>query len=103
MGSGTLSQRYDRASKKQFLRVHLIKYAETTKSNRGTKEVDVAFLEEISSWRKILARNIAIRNQKLNVKELNSAVQNTIDRIIILRICEDRGVLFISSWANGGL
>jgi hypothetical protein len=79
-------------SKEAILKGAFDKYAETTKSKRGTKEVDAAFLEEISSWRENLARNIAIRNQELSVEELNSAVQNTIDRIIFLRICEDRGV-----------
>jgi hypothetical protein len=79
-------------SKDAILKGAFDKYAETTKSKRGTKEVDAAFLEEISSWREDLARNIAIRNQELSVEELNAAVQSTIDRIIFLRICEDRGV-----------
>ena len=39
-----------------------------------------------------MPRNIALRNEKLTVKELNFAVQQTIDRIIFLRICEDRGI-----------
>ena len=40
----------------------------------------------------MLARNIAINNPKLSQRELNFAVQRTIDRIIFLRICEDRGI-----------
>ena len=68
------------------------KYAESTKGKRGTAEVDSAFLKEIEEWRKILARNIALRNPQLSQRELNFAVQRTIDRIIFLRICEDRGV-----------
>jgi type I restriction-modification system DNA methylase subunit len=36
--------------------------------------------------------NIAIRNTSLSIEELNDAVQKTIDRIIFLRICEDRGI-----------
>lgn len=47
------------------------KYAESHKAKRGTAEVDNAFLEEIESWRDILARNIALRNS-LNVRELNA-------------------------------
>ena len=50
------------------------------------------FLAEIECWRDLLAKNIALRNPSLNVRELNYAVQMTIDRIIFLRICEDRGV-----------
>jgi hypothetical protein len=68
------------------------KYAESTYSKRGTAEVDDAFLAEIESWRDMLARNIALRNPGLTQRELNFAVQRTIDRIIFLRICEDRGV-----------
>jgi type I restriction-modification system DNA methylase subunit len=68
------------------------KYAESAKGKKGTTEVDDAFLKEIESWRDQLARNIAIRNPKLSQRELNFAVQKTIDRIIFLRICEDRGI-----------
>ena len=67
------------------------KYA-VSKQRRGTATVDAAFLSEIESWRDALAKNIAVRNQALGVHELNFAVQRTIDRLIFLRICEDRGV-----------
>ncbi len=68
------------------------KYAEGTGKKRGTAEVDKAFLSEIESWRDSLARNIALRNPALTQRELNFTVQKTIDRIIFLRICEDRGI-----------
>ena len=68
------------------------KYAVDKRGKKGTEEVDDAFLKEIESWRDILARNFALRNPKLTVRELNFAVQRTIDRIIFLRICEDRGI-----------
>lgn len=69
------------------------KYAVDTSSRRGTTEVDDAFLQEIEEWRTLLARNIALRNQQvINERQLNYAVQMTIDRIIFLRICEDRGI-----------
>src|SRR6266542_2381951 len=45
---------------------------------KGTAEVDAAFLQEIESWREMLARNIALRNPGLSQRELNFAVQNTI-------------------------
>ncbi len=67
-------------------------YAEGMKTKKGTTEVDDAFLIEIERWRDLLAKNIALRNESLNVRELNYAVQMTIDRIVFLRICEDRGV-----------
>jgi len=68
------------------------KYVESTKRKKGTAEVDTAFLKEIEAWRDVLARNIALRNTQLTTRELNFAVQRTIDRIIFLRICEDRGI-----------
>ncbi len=67
-------------------------YAEGMKARKGTTEVDDAFLAEIERWRELLARNIALRNPQLTMRELNFAVQMTIDRIVFLRICEDRGV-----------
>lgn len=68
------------------------RYVETTKGKKGTAEVDAAFLKEIESWRDSLARNLALRNAGLSQRELNYAVQTLIDRIIFLRMCEDRGI-----------
>lgn len=79
-------------SKEAILKGSFDKYAEKNKLKKGTAEVDEAFLEEIEHWRDLLARNIALRNPSLSQRELNYAVQQTIDRIIFLRICEDRGI-----------
>ena len=68
------------------------KYVADTRVKRGTAEVDDAFLGEIERWRETLARNIARRNPSISQRELNYAVQQTIDRILFLRICEDRGI-----------
>ncbi|MHB9112356.1 MAG: Eco57I restriction-modification methylase domain-containing protein [Thermoleophilia bacterium] len=70
----------------------LDRMATTARSKRGTGEVDKEFLREIEAWRELLARNLALRNPGLSQRELNEAVQVTIDRIIFLRICEDRGI-----------
>ena len=67
-------------------------YAESTRKKRGTSSVDDEFLGEIELWREILARNIALRNKELTIEDLNFAVQQIIDRIVFLRMCEDRGV-----------
>jgi type I restriction-modification system DNA methylase subunit len=79
-------------SKDAILKGSFDKFATTSKGKRGTSEVDDAFLEEIQNWRNLLAHNIALRNANLSQRELNFAVQQTIDRIIFLRICEDRGI-----------
>ncbi len=63
------------------------------KPGTGTTEVDDAFLKDIEEWRTLLARNLALRNPHISgERQLNFAVQMTIDRIIFLRICEDRGI-----------
>jgi hypothetical protein len=80
-------------------------YAETSTGRHGTAEVDDAFLAEIERWRDLLARNIALRNPALSQHDLNYAVQMTIDRLIFLRICEDRGIEFygrLQSLQTGG-
>jgi type I restriction-modification system DNA methylase subunit len=79
-------------SREAVLQGSFDKYAEETRGKKGTAEVDDAFLKEIESWRDLIARNIALRNPALTQRELNFAVQQTIDRIIFLRICEDRGI-----------
>lgn len=68
------------------------KYALSTAGKRGTTPFDTQFLKDLLDWRKILARNIALRNPKLTEHQLNVAVQLTLDRIILLRVCEDRGI-----------
>jgi type I restriction-modification system DNA methylase subunit len=68
------------------------KYVEDTRSKRGTSEVDKEFLKLIDQWREKLARNIALRNHSLPLHQLNFVVQKTIDRIVFLRIAEDRGI-----------
>ncbi len=79
-------------SKEAVLKGAFDRYVEGARKTKGTAEVDSAFLEEIESWRDALARNIALRNPGISVKELNMAVQRTIDRIVFLRIAEDRGI-----------
>lgn len=79
-------------SREAILKGSFDTYAEDAKGKRGTAEVDTAFLQEIEYWREMLARHIAQRNKNLKQRELNYAVQMTIDRIIFLRICEDRGI-----------
>ncbi|MCK4295938.1 MAG: N-6 DNA methylase [Candidatus Marinimicrobia bacterium] len=79
-------------SRDSILKGSFDKYVESKKKKRGTAEVDDAFLSEIESWRDMLARNIALRNSQLENRVLNDVVQKTIDRILFLRICEDRGV-----------
>ena len=60
---------------------------------KGKREpVDESLLKMIEGWREKLATNIALRNKGLDIYLLNSVVQRTIDRILFLRIAEDRGI-----------
>lgn len=90
------AQRWDEIasvfSREAVLKGAFDKYAESGKAKKGTASVDDAFLHEIESWRDTLARNLALRNPDLTQHDLNFAVQRIIDRIIFLRICEDRGI-----------
>lgn len=79
-------------SREAVLKGAFDKFGEGKRPRRGTAAVDEAFLKEIEGWREALAKNIAVRNGKLDVREINFAVQKVIDRIIFLRICEDRGI-----------
>ena len=84
---------YNIFSKDAVLSGKFDNYANNVKHDKkGTSEVDDEFLKEIEHWRLLLARNIALRNQDLSIEDLNYAVQLTIDRIIFLRIAEDRGI-----------
>ncbi len=83
---------YNLLSKESVLKGSFDKFAESERQKRGTAEVDAEFLKEIESWREALAKDIALKNPRLTVPELNFAVQLTIDRIIFLRMCEDRGI-----------
>jgi hypothetical protein len=79
-------------SRDAILKGSFDKFAESKKAKRGTAQVDDAFLGEIENWRADLARNLASRNPQLSQRDLNFSVQRTIDRIVFLRICEDRRI-----------
>ena len=79
-------------SREAILKGSFDRYVEDHRKKRGTSEVDEAFLEEIERCRAVLAKNIALRNDDISVRDLNFAVQKTIDRIVFLRICEDRDI-----------
>jgi len=56
----------------------------------GMEPFDEYFLGQIESWREQLAQDIGQRNAELAQDELNFLVQRLLNRIIFLRICEDR-------------
>jgi hypothetical protein len=68
------------------------KYAAAATKHRGTATVDVSLLETIRRWRTDLSKSLARGNPTLAAEDLNYVVQATIDRIMFLRICEDRQI-----------
>jgi adenine-specific DNA-methyltransferase len=83
---------YNTFSKSSILKGSFDKFIEDNKNKKGTSEVDAELLNLVESWRVELAKNIALRNHALSIYNLNSAVQKIIDRIIFLRIAEDKGM-----------
>ncbi|MCZ2223541.1 MAG: Eco57I restriction-modification methylase domain-containing protein [Chitinophagales bacterium] len=83
---------WDTFSKERVLKGSFDKYISTDKNKKGTSTVDYEFLQSLDKWRVELAINIALRNKNIYEDELNFIVQHTIDRIIFLRIAEDRSV-----------
>jgi len=57
------------------------------------KQVDEVFLDEMTGWREDLAKDIHKRNPGLTAKQLNEVVQRLLDRIVFIRIAEDRHVI----------
>lgn len=78
-------------SREAVLKGSFDKYAASTRGKRGTSDFDDDFLADLESWRDLVARNLALRND-LTQRNLNFAVQRILDRIIFLRIAEDRGI-----------
>lgn len=76
-------------SKDAVLKGEFDRYCET-KKGRGAEPFDDAFLAEIEQWRKSLAGSLA-RHNEIDEGGVNFAVQRIIDRILFLRIAEDRG------------
>lgn len=78
--------------RENILRGSFDRFVQSRKSKAGTSEVDDEFLREIEEWRVILARDAAKNNPELDARALNFVVQRTIDRIVFLRMAEDRGI-----------
>ena len=63
---------------------------------KGVLPVDAAFLRDMENWRSTLAEQLYKQarfiDRELSQRELNQLVQRTIDRIVFLRIAEDRNL-----------
>ena len=71
-------------------------YIDDSKDKKGTGTVDKHILSMIEKWREVLANDISKNNEFLDEFNLTSAVQKLVDRILFLRICEDKQIEQIS-------
>ncbi len=83
---------WDTFSKEKVLKGSFDKFIQENKGKKGTATVDKEFLLSLDKWRTVLAKATSKDNKNLNEDEINFAVQQFIDRIIFLRIAEDRSV-----------
>jgi type I restriction-modification system DNA methylase subunit len=83
---------WDAFSKEKVLKGSFDKFVQSDTGKKGTATVDKEFLNSLDSWRTYLATSISWNNKQLDEDEINFVVQQTIDRIIFLRIAEDRAV-----------
>jgi len=59
---------------------------------KGRLSFDSYFLEQIEKWRLLLAADLIKNNPEITSEELNYLIQVFINRIVFLRICEDRNL-----------
>lgn len=83
---------YDTFSHEAVTKGRFDKFVQSDTNKKGSQTLDKEFVQSLDQWRKYLATNIAGNNKKLDDEEINFAVQQTIDRLIFLRFCEDRAV-----------
>lgn len=53
---------------------------------------DNYFLKQIESWRQSLANDVIANNDGFNNEDINFLIQRLLNRIVFLRICEDREI-----------
>jgi adenine-specific DNA-methyltransferase len=70
----------------------LDKLLPVSRRKRNKEALDRKFFERLTAWREELARVIALDNGDVGVHDLNEAVQRILDRIIFVRVIEDREI-----------
>ncbi len=83
---------WDTFSKEKVLKGSFDKFVAGNAHKKGTTTVDKEFIQSLDHWRTLIAIDICKHNKNLDEDEINFAVQQTIDRLIFLRIAEDRSV-----------
>ncbi len=81
---------YEQLSRESVYSGRFDKVFDVEREIEGTQPFDDYFLRQIEGWREALAKDLATRNPSLAQDTLNFLVQRLINRIVFLRICEDR-------------
>jgi type I restriction-modification system DNA methylase subunit/predicted type IV restriction endonuclease len=80
-------------ARENVLRGSLPAYQVRTQTDKSfSKPVDKQFLEDLERWRTRLAAAILRDNPDIAIDDLVFVVQATINRIVFLRVCEDRHI-----------
>ncbi len=83
---------YDTFSREAVVKGRFDKFVKSDTYKKGSQTLDKYFVETLNGWRTYIATSIARNNLQLTEDDINFVVQLTIDRLIFLRFCEDRGV-----------
>lgn len=65
---------------------------QTIETKLNQYSIDTLFLQQFNEWRKLLGSEIYKHNPKIKEQELNDIVQSYLNRILFLRVCEDRSL-----------
>ena len=55
--------------------------------------VDAALIDQLTIWREELAKDVYKNNPEITVRELNDSVQRLLDRLVFMRLLEDRKII----------
>ncbi len=79
-------------SKEALLENRLDQEAERWHKKKTKIPVNERLLQDMMTWRRLLATSIRRSHPKLSDEELDEAIQRILDRLIFIRTCEDRGI-----------
>jgi type I restriction-modification system DNA methylase subunit len=83
---------------------------DTLEKRRTRSEIDKEILSDLFDCRRLLVTTIEKHNPKLSRELVKESVQKILDRVLVIRVAEDRGVIGadslwreLESWQNRGL
>jgi hypothetical protein len=77
-------------SKESFLNKSIDLEAEKWKKKPKREKIDKALFEDLTKWRNSLLSSIRKSDSSITEEQADEAIQRIIDRLIFIRVCEDR-------------